>query len=144
VGDVSWFGLQQEKQVAVFLGLIVAWKCSFLDVGRIFKVARDFILLQQVSSAALRHLVRERAHTSSSAMRFWISSAILESRYRTSFSRTKFFFDCEEIFDFSSRSTFCARARSSSIMRSDSLADMDMYRADMEYLLDCRAEREPS
>lgn len=29
-------------------------------------------------------------------------------------------------------------------MRSDSLADMDMYNADMEYRLDWRADREPS
>lgn len=35
-------------------------------------------------------------------------------------------------------------ARSSSITRSESLADMDMYSADMEYLLDWRVEREPS
>lgn len=31
-----------------------------------------------------------------------------ESRYRTSFSNTKFFFDCDEIFDLSSRKCFCA------------------------------------
>lgn len=28
--------------------------------------------------------------------------------------------------------------------RSDSLADMDMYKADMEYRFDWRADREPS
>lgn len=73
-----------------------------------------------------------------------------ESRYRTSFSSTKFFLDCEEILDFSSRRIFWASgksavcygaevadrsvplARSSSITRSESLADMDMYSADME------------
>jgi hypothetical protein len=31
-----------------------------------------------------------------------------ESRYRTSFSRTKFFLDCDEIFALSSRRTFWA------------------------------------
>jgi len=48
------------------------------------------------------------APTSSSAMRFWMSSAILESKYLTSFSSTKFFFDWEDIFDFRSRKIFCA------------------------------------
>lgn len=37
-----------------------------------------------------------------------MSSAIRESKYRTSFSRTKFFFDCDEIFDFKSLNVFCA------------------------------------
>lgn len=46
--------------------------------------------------------------TSSSAMRFCTSRAILESRYRTSFSSTKFFLDCDEILDLRSRSAFCA------------------------------------
>lgn len=41
-------------------------------------------------------------------MRFWMSRAIRESRYRTSFSNTKFFFDCDDIFAFSSRSVFWA------------------------------------
>jgi hypothetical protein len=35
-------------------------------------------------------------------------------------------------------------ASSSSMTRSDSLADMDMYKADMEYRFDWRADREPS
>lgn len=30
------------------------------------------------------------------------------------------------------------------MMRSDSFADIDMYKADIEYRLDWRAEREPS
>lgn len=46
--------------------------------------------------------------TSSSAMRFCTSNAIRESRYRTSFSRTKFFFDCEDIRLFRSRRAFWA------------------------------------
>lgn len=41
-------------------------------------------------------------------MRFCTSNAIRESRYRTSLSRTKFFFDCDEIFAFKSRNIFCA------------------------------------
>lgn len=41
---------------------------------------------------------------------------------------------------------FCSvpLARSSSICISPSLADMDMYSADMEYRFDWRAERVPS
>ena len=50
--------------------------------------------------------------TSSKAIRFWISKAILESRYLTSFSNTKFFFDCDEIFDLRSRRIFWALAQS--------------------------------
>lgn len=49
--------------------------------------------------------------TSSNAMRFCTSNAIRESRYRTSFSRTKFFFDCDDIFAFRSRNAFCAAPR---------------------------------
>lgn len=41
-------------------------------------------------------------------MRFWIRRAIRESRYRTSFSSTKFFFDCDDIFVLRSRRTFWA------------------------------------
>jgi len=51
-------------------------------------------------------------HTSSNAIRFWIRSAIRESRYRTSFSSTKFFLDCDEIFDLSSRKCFWAMRKS--------------------------------
>ena len=46
--------------------------------------------------------------TSSIRNRFWMSSAIRASRYRTSFSNRKFFFDCVDIFCFRSRSAFCA------------------------------------
>lgn len=45
---------------------------------------------------------------SSRAIRFWMRRAIRESRYRTSFSRTKFFLDCEEILDLSSLRIFWA------------------------------------
>lgn len=100
--------------------------------------------------------------TSSNAIRFWINNAIRESRYLTSFSKTKFFFDCEEIFDLRSRSIFWAVpgvrrpirecqservlpfARSSSISKSFSFADIDKYNVVIEYRLDCRTERPPS
>ena len=39
-------------------------------------------------------------------MRFCTSNAMRESRYRTSFSKTKFFFDCDEMRAFKSRSAF--------------------------------------
>lgn len=82
--------------------------------------------------------------TSSIAIRFCTSNAIRESKYRTSFSSTKFFFDCEDIRAFSSRSAFCARARSSSISRSFWLAFIDRYSAVTEYRFEARIEREPS
>jgi len=52
--------------------------------------------------------VDRRMPTSSNAILFCTSKAMRESRYRTSFSKTKFFFDCDEILAFSSRRTFCA------------------------------------
>jgi hypothetical protein len=47
VGDVSRLGLQQEKEIAIFLGLVIIGKEAFLNIGRIFEVAGDFILLLQ-------------------------------------------------------------------------------------------------
>lgn len=49
-----------------------------------------------------------QASTSSSAIRFCTNNAIRESRYLTSFSNTKFFFDWEDILALSSRKAFCA------------------------------------
>lgn len=101
--------------------------------------------------------------TSSNAIRFWINKAIRESRYLTSFSNTKFFFDCDEIFDLRSRRIFWAAdiisallynetlqnsclpfAKSSSISRSFSFADIDRYSVVIEYRFDCRTDRPPS
>lgn len=70
-----------------------------------------------------------------------MSNAIRESRYRTSFSNTKFFFDCDEILDFKSRRCFCARAKSSEISKSRSLADIDRYKAVTDIRLDWRSDR---
>lgn len=67
MGDVTGFGLEQEEEIAVFLGLLIVWEKSLLGIGRIVEVAGDFVLL------ALR---KPRAFTwsgnptSSSAMRF--------------------------------------------------------------------------
>lgn len=66
----------------------------------------DFVLLSTRQSR--HHAVVSIPLTSSSAIRFWINKAIRESRYLTSFSNTKFFFDCEEIFALRSRRTFWA------------------------------------
>jgi len=30
MGDVSWLGLEEEKEIAVFLGLLVVWKETLL------------------------------------------------------------------------------------------------------------------
>lgn len=45
MGDVSWFRLQQEKEVAVFLRFVVVWEKPLLQIGGIFKVICDFVLL---------------------------------------------------------------------------------------------------
>ena len=73
-------------------------------------MAGYFVLLERVSDL-VKNMGGGRSITSSRAMRFWISKAIRESRYRTSFSRTKFFLDCDEIFDLSSRKTFWAKRK---------------------------------
>ena len=85
-----------------------------------------------------------------------MSKAMRESRYLTSFSSTKFFFDCDEILDLRSRNVFWTEeskrvgsgrtrrriplANSSSISRSRSCADMDRYRAVTLYRLDARTD----
>ena len=104
--NVSWLRLKQEQEVPVLLGLVVVGEASLLELGRVFEVAGNFILLQWVSDGILCASTRRR--TSSSAMRFWISNAMRESRYLTSFSSTKFFLDCDEILDLRSRRIFCA------------------------------------
>jgi len=43
--NVPWLGLKQEKQVSVFLCLVVVGKHAFLHLGSIFEMARDFVLL---------------------------------------------------------------------------------------------------
>jgi hypothetical protein len=68
--------------------------------GSRLRFAAEELVMGSESLAILR--------TSSNAMRFWINKAIRESRYLTSFSNTKFFFDCEEIFDLRSRNIFWA------------------------------------
>lgn len=145
VCNVSRLGLEEEEQVAVFLHLLVVREEALLDFVCAFEVASHFFALYNCEKGARDHVRME--NTSSRAMRFWISKAMRESRYRTSFSSTKFFLDCDDIFDLSSRSVFCTvgssvrvvrhlscvpvipRASSSSISRSVSFADMDKYKA---------------
>lgn len=103
---MSRLRLEQEQQVAVSLCLLVIWKDTFLYIGRVFQVACYLVLLQTVSRCDSSRAII--LLTSSSAIRFWIRRAILESKYRTSFSSTKFFFDCDEILDLRSRRIFWA------------------------------------
>ena len=44
--NVSGFRLQEEKEVAVFLRLLVVGKEAFLEFEAVCKVVGDFILLQ--------------------------------------------------------------------------------------------------
>ena len=81
-------------------------------------MARDLILLKESQPGEIMMFIAF-VRTSSSAIRFWMSKAILESRYLTSFSSTKFFFDCDEIFDLRSRRIFWAMRRVSRLSGSD-------------------------
>jgi hypothetical protein len=49
VGDVSWLGLEEKEQVAVFLSLFVVWEEAFLQFEAFCEVVCDFVLLQHVS-----------------------------------------------------------------------------------------------
>jgi len=77
--NMSRFGLEKEQQVAVFLGLLIVGENALLGIGRIIEMAGNFILLHAVSDQR-RRLGRKWFLTSSSAIRFWISNAIRESR----------------------------------------------------------------
>ena len=45
VGDVSRLRLKEEQEVAVFLGSLVVREHALLEVGGIFKMARNLVLL---------------------------------------------------------------------------------------------------
>ena len=87
---MAWFGLEKEKEIPVSLRFFIVGKHAFLGVHVIVEVASDFILLHAVSCARsstkkgrrgmVEILMVVEELTSSSAMRFWISSAIRESR----------------------------------------------------------------
>lgn len=76
--NVSRLRLEEEKQVAVLLRLVVVGEEALLQFGGLFEVACDFVLLCIVSTGAFQMPVC--TPTSSKAMRFWMSSAIRESR----------------------------------------------------------------
>jgi hypothetical protein len=43
--NVSRFGLEEEEQVAVFLGLFVVWEEALLQFEAVCQVVCDFVLL---------------------------------------------------------------------------------------------------
>jgi hypothetical protein len=45
MGDVAGFRLQKEQEISVFLRLVIVWKEPFLEIGGIFEMTRNFILL---------------------------------------------------------------------------------------------------
>jgi hypothetical protein len=108
VSDMSRLRLEQEEQIPVFLCLLVIREETLLYICSIVKMICNLILLQPNPLTCVAQPEGLPALTSSRAMRFCMSRAIRESKYRTSFSRTKFFFDCADIFVFRSRRIFCA------------------------------------
>ena len=58
VGNVAWFGLQEEEEVAIFLSFFVVGERSLLHVDRILKMACDFVLLPTWSVPMVSHLQR--------------------------------------------------------------------------------------
>lgn len=45
MGNVSRLRLQEEQEVAIFLSPVVVREHAFLEIGSIFQMARDFVLL---------------------------------------------------------------------------------------------------
>lgn len=45
MGNVSRLRLKQEKEIAVFLRLVIVGKKAFLEVYSIFEMVCDFVLL---------------------------------------------------------------------------------------------------
>jgi len=60
MGNVAWFGLEEEEQIAVFLCLLVIGKETFLEFEAVCKVVGDFILLQS-SQYRVRDKTRSKA-----------------------------------------------------------------------------------
>jgi hypothetical protein len=42
---MSWLGLEEEKEVSIFLGPFIVWEEAFLEIRGILKMTRDFVLL---------------------------------------------------------------------------------------------------
>lgn len=51
--NVSWFGLKEEKKIAVSLSPIIIWKETLLEICGIFEMTGHLILLCRLASALL-------------------------------------------------------------------------------------------
>jgi hypothetical protein len=49
------FGLQKEKEVSIFLGLVVVREEAFLNIGGFSYTAGNFVLLRHIISSANQH-----------------------------------------------------------------------------------------
>jgi len=151
------------------LGLVVVGEGAFLKLGGVLEVAGDFILLRGVSTFTnMARRARRRKPSSylfqrhavldqQGDPRIQVPDILLEDEVLLGLRRDLGLEVAEDFLSCTRPSASPARARphrraardaplasSSSISSSVSLADMDMYSADMEYRLDWRADREPS
>jgi len=69
MGNVSRFGLEKEEEISIFLSLFIVGKEPFLEIGSIFKMACDLILLETKVSIRICTSIW-MLRTSSNAMRF--------------------------------------------------------------------------
>lgn len=76
---MAGLGLEEEEEVGVLLQLAVVGIMALLLVD-FFQVSFDFVLLQIPIRRKTQIHTRRSFLTSSRAMRFWMSSAIRESR----------------------------------------------------------------
>lgn len=67
VRDMSWLGLQEKQEVAIFLSLVIVGEEAFLHLGGVLQMAGNFILLLSLEPfpTPVKSLL-----TSSNAMRF--------------------------------------------------------------------------
>jgi hypothetical protein len=71
MGNMTGLRLQQEQEIAVFLGSIIVREETFLRVGGVIEMAGDFILLRGMSVTRSRRWYSQKINrTSSNAMRF--------------------------------------------------------------------------
>lgn len=54
MGDVSRLRLEQEQQVAIFLRFVIVGKEALLHISSSFEMARNFILLDDISTKIIR------------------------------------------------------------------------------------------
>jgi hypothetical protein len=156
--NVSWFGLEEEEQVAVFLCLLVVRKETFLQFEAVCQVVCDFVLLHTVSPVAYNseydaHLFQCHAVLNKQGYpRVEVSYVLLEDEVLLRLRRdlglefSKYLLSWQQLAYLRPMHfrTTIPLARSSSISSSLSFADMDRYSAVTEYRFDCRTERDPS